>query len=267
MKAYLKYFFFALVSLPFLGVALALGAYFFVSSTLPKVESLADYQPPLITQIYADEGTIIAEYSRERRILVPFEKIPKTLVQAFVAAEDSSFFKHQGLDFQSILRAALKNVKAGGIAQGGSTITQQVAKKLLLTSERTFTRKFKEAILAWRMEKALTKQDILYLYLNQIYLGHRAYGVEAAAQNYFDKNVEELTLAESAILAGLPQAPSRYSPYRHYQRAMDRQKYVLGRMVEEGYITPEEQLQAAEEVVIIKPRLNNLLEVTAYFNE
>ncbi len=267
MKSYLKYFLFTLLCLPFLGAALLLGAYFYVSSTLPKVETLSDYQPPLITQIYADDGTIIAEYSRERRILVPYEKIPKTLVQAFVSAEDSSFFKHQGLDFQSILRAALKNIRAGGIAQGGSTITQQVAKKLLLTSERTFTRKFKEAILAWRMEKALTKQDILYLYLNQIYLGHRAYGVEAAAQNYFDKNVEDLTLAEAAILAGLPQAPSRYSPYRHYERAMERQKYVLGRMVEEGFITPEERQQAEQEKVVIKPRLNNLLEVTAYFNE
>ncbi|OEU73644.1 MAG: penicillin-binding protein [Desulfuromonadales bacterium C00003093] len=267
MKRFFRYFLFCLLGLPLLGAALLTGAYFYVSATLPKVATLSDYQPPLITRIYADNGAIIAEYSRERRILVPFEKIPKTLVQAFVAAEDASFFKHQGIDFISILRAALKNVKAGGIAQGGSTITQQVAKKLLLTSERTFTRKFKEAILAWRMEKALTKQEILYLYLNQIYLGHRAYGVEAAAENYFDKNVEELTLAESAILAGLPQAPSRYSPYRHYQRAMDRQKYVLGRMVEEGFITPEEAMQAEEEEVAIKPRLNNLLDVTAYFNE
>ena len=267
MNRYLKYVLFSLLGLPLLGAALLIGAYFYVSTTLPRVETLSDYHPPLITRIYADDGSIIAEYSRERRILVPFEKIPKTLVQAFVAAEDASFFKHQGIDFISIFRAALKNVKAGGIAQGGSTITQQVAKKLLLTSERTFTRKFKEAILAWRMEKALTKQEILYLYLNQIYLGHRAYGVEAAAENYFDKNVEELTLAESAIMAGLPQAPSRYSPYRHYQRAMERQKYVLGRMVKEGYITPEEYVQAATEDVTIKPRLNNLLDVTAYFNE
>ncbi len=267
MKHYLKYLVVALLGLPILGAALLIGAYFYVSSTLPKVETLSDYHPPLITRIYADDGTIIAEYSQERRILVPFEKIPKTLVQAFVAAEDASFFKHKGIDFVSILRAALKNVKAGGISQGGSTITQQVAKKLLLTSERTFTRKFKEAILAWRMEQALTKQEILYLYLNQIYLGHRAYGVEAAAENYFDKNVEELTLAESAILAGLPQAPSRYSPYRHYKRAMERQKYVLGRMVKEGYITPQEYAQAVNEEVEIKPRLNNLLDVTAYFNE
>ncbi len=267
MKAFLKSILFCLFAAPLLGAALLVGAYFYVSSTLPKVETLADYNPPLITRIYADNGAIIAEYSRERRILVPYEKMPKTLVQAFVASEDASFFKHQGIDFVSILRAALKNVKAGGIAQGGSTITQQVAKKLLLTSERTFTRKFKEAILAWRMEKALSKQEILYLYLNQIYLGHRAYGVEAASENYFDKNVEELTLAESAILAGLPQAPSRYSPYRHYDRAMKRQKYVLGRMVKEGYITQTEYTQAANEEVEIKPRLNNLLDVTAYFNE
>ncbi|SEA70556.1 penicillin-binding protein 1A [Desulfuromusa kysingii] len=267
MNNYIKYFLFLLFATPLLAAACLIGAYFFVSTTLPKVETLSDYQPPLITRIYADDASIIAEYSRERRILVPFEKMPKTLVQAFVAAEDSSFFKHQGINFVSILRAAIKNVKAGGIAQGGSTITQQVAKKLLLTSERTFTRKFKEAILAWRMEKALTKQEILYLYLNQIYLGHRAYGVEAAAENYFDKNVEELTLAESAILAGLPQAPSRYSPYRHYERAMERQKYVLERMVKEGFITPEEYVQAAQEEVAIKPRLNNLLDVTAYFNE
>ena len=267
MKRFLKYTLLALIGLPLLGAATLIGAYFYVSATLPKVETLSDYRPPLITRIYADDGTIIAEYSKERRILVPFEKMPKQLVQAFVAAEDSSFFKHQGIDFQSILRAALKNVKAGGIAQGGSTITQQVAKKLLLTSERTFSRKFKEAILAWRMEKALSKEEILYLYLNQIYLGHRAYGVEAAAENYFDKNVEQLTLAESAILAGLPQAPSRYSPYRNYERAMKRQKYVLERMVKEGFITQVEADAAAQEEVAIKPRLNNLLDVTAYFNE
>ena len=249
------------------GVLSLVGAYFYVSSTLPRVETLDDYRPPLITRIYSDDGTIIAEYSKERRILVATEQIPRQLIQAFVAAEDSSFFAHQGIDFQSILRAAMKNIQAGGIAQGGSTITQQVAKQLLLTPERSFSRKFKEAILAWRMEQQLTKEEILYLYLNQIYLGHRAYGVEAAAENYFDKSVEQLTLAECAILAGLPQAPSRYSPYRHYQRAMDRQRYVLGRMVKEGYISQAEAEQAAAEQVAIKPRLNTHLEETAYFNE
>jgi len=267
LKKYLRYLLYGLLLSPLVGIILLVSAYFYVSARLPKVETLSDYQPPLITRIYSDDGSIIAEYSRERRILVPYEKIPKQLVQAFVAAEDSNFFKHEGIDFVSIARAALKNLKAGGISQGGSTITQQVAKQLLLTPERSFTRKFKEAILAWRMEKALTKQEILYLYLNQIYLGHRAYGVEAAAENYFDKNVEQLDLAECAIMAGLPQAPSRYSPYRHYQRAMERQKYVLGRMVEEGYISAAEAKLAAEEEVAIKPRLNNLLDVTAFFNE
>ena len=267
MKRLLTYFFFAILAAPLLAVAVLIGAYFYVSATLPQVDSLADYRPPLITTIYADDGTVIAEYSRERRFLVPYENMPKTLVQAFVASEDAGFFKHQGIDFVSILRAAINNLKAGRISQGGSTITQQVAKTMLLSPERTFTRKFKEAILAWRMEQKLTKEDILYIYLNQIYLGHRSYGVEAAARSYFDKTVEELTLAESAILAGLPQAPSRYSPYRHYQRAMDRQKYVLGRMVEEGFITPAERLAAEEEDVVITPRLNTLLDVTAYFNE
>ena len=267
MKRLLTYLLFVVLATPLLAVAVLIGAYFYVSSTLPQVDSLADYQPPLITTIYADDGTVIAEYSRERRFLVPYEEMPKTLVQAFVSAEDAGFFKHQGIDFVSILRAAINNLKAGRISQGGSTITQQVAKTMLLTPERTFTRKFKEAILAWRMEQKLTKEDILYIYLNQIYLGHRSYGVEAAARSYFDKSVQELTLAESAILAGLPQAPSRYSPYRHYQRAMDRQKYVLGRMVEEGFITPAERRDAEEEIVVITPRLNTLLDVTAYFNE
>ncbi len=267
MKRALKYIFFCLLAMPVLAVALLIGAYFYVSSTLPRVDSLSDYRPPLITTIYADDQTVIAEYSRERRFLVAYDDIPKTLVQAFVAAEDATFFKHHGIDLMSILRAAINNLKAGGISQGGSTITQQVAKTMLLSPERTFSRKFKEAILAWRMEQALTKEDILYIYLNQIYLGHRSFGVEAAAQSYFDKTVSELTLAEAAILAGLPQAPSRYSPYRHYQRALDRQKYVLGRMQEEGYITPAERLAAEQEEVVITPRINTLLDVTAYFNE
>ncbi len=266
-KRIFKYILLACIGLGLCGLLGLAGAYFYVASSLPRVETLSDYRPPLITRIYSDDGTIIAEYSRERRILVPVDKLPKKLVQAFVAAEDSNFFKHKGLDLQSILRAALKNVAAGGIAQGGSTITQQVAKQLLLTSERSFSRKFKEAILARRMENTLTKHEILYLYLNQIYLGHRAYGVEAAAQNYFDKSVEQLTLAECAILAGLPQAPSRYSPYRHYKRAIERQQYVLKRMTEEGFVSLQEAEEARREQVEIRPRLNTHLKETAYFNE
>jgi penicillin-binding protein 1A len=249
-------------------VAAGLAAgYFYVESTLPRVETLADYKPPIITRVYSDAGEVIAEFSRERRIVVPVDRLPKQLVNAFIAAEDSNFFSHQGVDLLSILRAALKNLMAGGIVQGGSTITQQVAKSLLLTPEKKFSRKFKEAILAYRMEKTLSKDDILYLYLNQIYLGHGAYGVQAAAEGYFDKDIQELTLGECAMLAGLPQAPSRYSPYANYGKAKERQKYVLGRMVEEGMISAEQAEAAKAETIEIHPRVNTRIADAGYFTE
>lgn len=249
------------------GVAALAGAYFYVASSLPRVDTLADYRPPIISQVYSDDGQVIAEFSKERRIVVPVSRMPRQLIQAFVAAEDSNFFEHQGIDLISIVRAALKNLKAGGIVQGGSTITQQVAKSLLLTPEKKFSRKFKEAILARRMEKTLSKEEILYLYLNQIYLGHGAYGVQAASENYFAKDVEDLTLAECSILAGLPRAPSRYSPYRYFDRAKERQKYVLGRMVEEGYIVQDEAEAAFAEELTILPRVNAHIDEAGYFTE
>lgn len=248
------------------GLALV-GAYYYIDSTLPKVETLADYRPPIVTRVFSDNGTQIAEFSKERRILTPVSRMPKQLVQAFISAEDSNFYRHSGIDFISILRASVKNIMAGGIVQGGSTITQQVTKSLLLTPEKKFSRKFKEAILAWRIEKALSKEDILYLYLNQIFLGHGSYGVQAAAENYFDKNVEQLTLAECALLAGLPQAPSRYSPYQNLSKAQERQKYVLGRMVEEMYITRAEAERALAEKLTIHPRVNAHASGASYFAE
>ncbi|MGE4542662.1 MAG: penicillin-binding protein 1A [Pedobacter sp.] len=252
----------------FLAGCLALGAsYMMVSASLPKVDTLADYSPPIVTTIYSDDAQIISEFAQERRILVPIAKIPRQLVQAFVAAEDSKFFQHRGIDLISITRAAIKNMLAGGIRQGGSTITQQVAKSLLLTPEKKFSRKFKEAILAWRMEQKLSKEDILFLYLNQIYLGHGAYGVQAAAENYFGKNVDALTLEECAILAGLPQAPSRYSPFRHYDKAKNRQTYVLSRMVEDGYITRQQADEAGAKKVTIQPRNDRQIAGAAYFTE
>ncbi len=250
-----------------LAIILPVGAYFYISKSLPRVDTLADYRPPIVTRVLSDDGSIIAELFEERRIIVPVSRMPKQLIQAFVAAEDSNFFKHQGVDVVSILRAAIKNIEAGGIVQGGSTITQQVAKSLLLTPERKFKRKFKEAILAYRMEQRLSKEEILYLYLNQIFLGHGAHGVQAAAENYFDKDVENLTLAECSILAGLPKAPSRYSPYSHYDRAKDRQVYVLGRMVSEGFISQEEADQAREQDLEIRPRINQHITDAAYFTE
>ncbi len=267
MRTIFKAFVLTGVALALAGFGAALGAYLYVSSSLPKVDTLADYRPPVITKVYSDDGAVIAEYYRERRILVPVSRIPDQLIEAFVAAEDASFFEHQGIDLISIFRAALKNIKAGGIVQGGSTITQQVAKSLLLTPEKKFSRKFKEAILAWRMEKKLSKEGILYLYLNQIYLGHGAYGVQAAAENYFSKNIEELTLAECAMLAGLPQAPSRYSPYRNIEGATERQKYVLGRMVQEGFISSAAAQAALSEEIQIHPRINTNSAATAYFTE
>ena len=251
-----------------LGVLLAAGTGFYlVTRDLPEIYSLKDYRPDIVSTVYADDGTPVAEFFRERRIVVPTERIPNLLVQAFVAAEDSRFFQHEGLDYIGILRAMYKNVMAAGIVQGGSTITQQVTKSLLLTPERSITRKIREAILAYRIEKYLSKDEILYLYLNQIYLGHSAYGVEAAAQTYFGKHVQDLTLAECAMLAGLPQAPSRYSPHKNPERARERQMYVLNRMVDAGYITAQQAKQALATPVKIKGEAEKTIGKAPYFAE
>jgi len=242
-------------------------AFYRVTRNLPQIASLQDYEPSIVTSVYADDGSLIAEYYLERRIVVPLERIPPVLIEAFVAAEDSRFFEHEGIDFLGILRALWKNIKAGGIVQGGSTITQQVTKSLLLSPERSFTRKVREAILAYRIEKHLSKEEILYLYLNQIYLGHGAYGVQAAAQNYFGKEVEELDLAECAMLAGLPQAPSRYSPYSHPTRAKERQVYVLNRMVADGYISTNQAAEALAYGLEIKERRDWNIGDVPYFSE
>lgn len=242
-------------------------AYLYVAGTLPKVETLADYRPPVVTRILSDNGSVIAEIYEERRFVVPVARMPRRLIEAFVAAEDSNFFKHRGIDLVSILRAAGKNLLAGGVVQGGSTITQQVTKSLLLTPERSFERKFKEAILAYRLENRFSKEEILHLYLNQIFLGHGAYGVQAAAENYFAKNVDQLNLAESSLLAGLPRAPSAYSPYRNLKAAKERQKYVLGRMVEEQYITQGEAEAAFKTPLLIRPRRHQHMQAAAFFTE
>ncbi len=226
------------------------------SENLPEITSLKDYRPPLVTRVLADDGRKIAEFYRERRILTPLEEMPDHLINAFVSAEDARFYEHPGVDLKSIVRAAIRNFEAGGVVQGGSTITQQVVKSFLLSPEKLYERKIKEAILAWRIEKRFSKKEILYLYLNQIYLGHGAYGVGAAAENYFGKPVKDLSLAECALLAGLPQAPSKYSPFHAMEKARTRQSYVLGRMVIDGYIIQEDADEAEKEALVIRPRRN-----------
>ncbi len=248
------------------GGALA-AFYFHLQGDLPQITSLKDYRPYLITTVYSDDGRKIAEFFKERRIVVPLSKIPEKLTKAFIAAEDSRFYVHKGIDLISVIRAMFKNIEAGAIVQGGSTITQQVTKSFLLTPERSYTRKMKEAILSYRIDKLFSKEEILFLYLNQIYLGHGAYGVEAAAENYFGKSVSELNLAECAMLAGLPQAPSKDSPFRYPERAKKRQIYVLNRMEAEGFITNSQAAEAMNTVLDIKPRHNIYMEKVPYYAE
>ncbi|GAB6144901.1 penicillin-binding protein 1A [Desulfocicer niacini] len=243
------------------------GFYFYISKDLPQINSLKDYRPATVTTVFADDGRKIGEFFRERRIVIPLNEMPQHLKNAFIAAEDSRFREHGGVDFVGILRAFFKNVKAGAIVQGGSTITQQVTKSFFLTPERTYERKVKEAILAHRIDRHFSKDEILFLYLNQIYLGHGAYGVEAAAENYFGKHAKDLDLAESSMLAGLPQAPSKYSPFRHYDRARQRQIYVLNRMKEDGYIDNVAATEAINKSLDIQPRKNWFIEKVPCYTE
>ncbi len=237
-----------------------------VRSSLPQMITIKDYKPLLVTQVYDRNGKKAGEFFRERRTVIPYEKMPKQLIQAFLAAEDDQFFEHKGINVTAILRATIANIRAGKSVQGGSTITQQVAKTLMLTSEKTFTRKLKDILLAIEMEKNLKKEDILYLYLNQIYFGQSSYGIELAAQTYFKKSVSELALPEMAILAGLPQAPSRYSPVRNPKRAKERQVYVLRRMADVGYISKEESEKAIQTPVAVYT-IDKYEEIAPYYTE
>ncbi len=204
---------------------------------IPEVSKLLDYQPKMPLRIMTADGVQIAEFGRERRKLVNFDQVPKILVQAILAAEDDRFFKHQGIDINGILRSAINNILKGSKAQGGSTITMQVARNFYLSSEKTFTRKIYEVLLALEIERKLSKKQILELYVNQIYLGKRSYGFASAAQIYFAKSLSKINVAEAAMLAGLPKAPSAFNPYTNLRRATLRQRYVLGRMYKLGNIS------------------------------
>ncbi len=259
-----------LLLLAIMGAAAVLGAFWYFGQGLPDYRQLADYEPPVMTRVHAGDGSLITEYATERRVFVPIEATPKLVVKAFLAAEDKNFYSHPGVDFLSVVRAAVTNLMNYGTSRrpvGASTITQQVAKNFLLTNEVSFERKIKEAILAFRIEHAFTKDRILELYLNEIYLGLGSYGVAAAALNYFDKSLDELTVAEVAYLAALPKAPSNYHPVRNRGHALGRRGWVIERMLDEGFIGPEEARSARLEPLAVRERAPTLLTRAEYFAE
>jgi penicillin-binding protein 1A len=259
------------------GGAVGIGMYAHYSEDLPPFTGLEDYNPKLATRVYSVDGRLIGEFGTERRRLVEYERIPRRLIQAFIATEDKKFFDHGGIDYVGNVRAVLFKVIGKSSRIGGtSTITQQTAKSLLISyegfekgTERSIRRKAREAILARRLEAKLNKEEILYLYLNQVFLGHGAYGIQSASEHYFRKDVEELTLPEMALIAGLPQAPSRYSPLKSKKAAESRVKTVLSRMVRNGFITEAEKTKAlsVDLASIVKPRDDRFRDTAPYFTE
>jgi penicillin-binding protein 1A len=253
-------FLFAAGTVVFLvGVAATAGLIWHYSKDLPDYSQLQDYEPPVMTRVHASDGALLAEYSKERRLYLPIQAVPKIVINAFLAAEDKNFYEHGGIDFSGMARAAVlyaQNYGSNRRPQGASTITQQVAKNFLLTNEVSFTRKIKEALLAMRIERTYSKDKILELYLNEIYLGLSAYGVAAASLVYFDKSVNELTIAEAAYLAALPKAPSSLHPIRNRDRAIERRNYVIDRLLENGWIKQADADAARKEPLNVTSRAN-----------
>lgn len=258
-------FFFAVIAL-----ILAITSVWQISQELPEYKQLEKYEPKVTTRLYAGDGQLMAEYAAEKRLFVPEEKIPERVKQAFISAEDKSFYSHFGIDFTGIARAIMVNIKnlgSGRRPTGASTITQQVAKNFLLSSELSYKRKIKEALLAVRIEQAFTKKHIMELYLNEIYLGNRAYGVAAAAMNYFNKSLDELTLEEIAYLAALPKGPNNYNPKTKYDAAVARRNWVIDRMMEDGYVGEEEAEEAKAKPLVVAEDRDELVKYSQYFSE
>jgi len=252
------------------GVCIFLTSLYQYSQDLPDHKKLKEYEPSIMTRLYGGDGTLIGEYASEKRIYIPIYAIPPKVIYSFLAAEDKNFYSHKGVDFYGILRAAVNNIdniRNGRRLEGASTITQQVAKNFLLTNEVSLDRKIKEALLAFRIEDAFSKDHILSLYLNQIYLGNRSYGVAAAALNYFDKSLDELDLEEAALLAALPKAPSSFDPYRNPTRALERRNWVLSRLHSDGRITESQmKLAQAKPITLTRPNRNSFVDAR-YFSE
>jgi penicillin-binding protein 1A len=255
----------AAAAVPIVGLVLL---WFLFARGLPSADTLLTYQPPLPTNVRGIDGEPVQTFARERRVQLSYDEFPRQLIQAYLAAEDRTFFSHGGIDYPGIVGAVISNLRNSGRPVGASTITQQVAKNLLLTNELSYTRKIKEAFLAKRIESVLTKQQILELYLNQIFLGRNAYGVQSAARAYFDKDVQDLALHEMAYLAILPKAPSNYSPERHTERALGRRNWVLGEMERNGFITAAQRAEAqAQPLGTVRGARNSVRNVGGYFME
>src|SRR6185437_7296779 len=274
MKLLLRFFGFLFAAgtiLFVVGVAAAAGLLWHFSKDLPDYSQLQDYEPPVMTRVHAGDGSLVGEYARERRLYIPIQAVPKLVINAFLAAEDKNFYEHGGLDFTGIARAAfsyIENYGSGRRPQGASTITQQVAKNFLLSNEVSLSRKVKEALLALKIERTYSKDKILELYLNEIYLGLGAYGVAAAALTYFDKGVNELTVPEAAYLAALPKAPNNYHPFRARERALERRNWVLDQMAQDGFIKAADAEKAKASPLAVTQKANGVHTFAAeYFAE
>jgi penicillin-binding protein 1A len=255
------------VSTLLIGIILVMFTAVMLYPLLPSLEVLTDYQPKIPLRVYSSEGALLGEFGEERRAFVSITNVPKPMVSAILAAEDERFYQHRGVDYIGVGRAALSNFVSGGVRQGASTITMQVARNFFLTKERTIARKFREMLLAFKIEASLSKDEILQLYVNQIYLGQRAYGFAAASQIYFGKPLEKLTLAEYAMLAGLPKAPSSFNPIANPKRAQLRQQYVLRRMRDLGMIGEAEYTEAEKQPIVVKRSVNEFAVRAEHFAE
>ena len=258
----IRYSLLAVLLIALIGAITAFGTFLYLNPKLPAIDTLKDVQLQVPLRIYSSEGALIAEYGEMKRIPLQYDEFPQTMIQAVLAAEDSRFFEHPGVDYQGLTRAAINLLLTGKKGQGGSTITMQVARNFFLSKKKTYTRKLNEILLSLKIEQELSKEEILSLYLNKIFLGHRSYGVAAAAQVYYGKPLDELSLAQMAMIAGLPKAPSRYNPIANPERAQLRRNYVLRRMHELGFITAEQFTQASAESVTASIH-GNLTEVSA----
>jgi len=270
MNKFFRNIFILITSFILLSAILIISVLWTYSNDLPDYKFLKSYKPPVSSKVYSGNGDLVADFSQEKRVFVPFNSIPKNVINAFLSAEDKNFFKHPGVDAKGVIRAVINNISnilSSKRLEGASTITQQVAKNFLLTNEVSLNRKIKEAILAFRIERALSKERILELYLNQIYLGSGAYGVAAASLEYFDKSIKDLNYSEAALLAALPKAPSRYNPYRDPDIAKFRRNLVLKNLLDNNYLTSEWYEKLTKEEIILKKNKKIYLEDAQYFIE